>query len=198
MNWRYGELSFFDKRGQPLDAPPTDFRLRAWQAWFPWDGSRASTLMTSSHDLDRVWNLNQNSVKTLTIDLYTDSNARQRSPDCQADAAVAAQVNLNFNPTSPLHLPFFSSLVLLLVFSLALIVLLVLVLLVLLLTTTTTHRQTDRHTHTHTRARAHTHAHTHTHTHAHTRTRTHTHTHTHTHTTVHFLFCGTGPVRNVG
>lgn len=98
-------MSFADSSGRPLDISEKDFDLRAWQAWFPWDEPRATTFDTSSKDLDRVWQLNQNSVKTLTIDLYTDSNARQRSPDCQADAAVAAQAQ--FATSAELGLPKF-------------------------------------------------------------------------------------------
>lgn len=92
MNWRFGEVMFAHADGRPLDVQPGDFKLSAWQVTFPWDKHRATLLTTSSPMLDRVWYFMQNSVQTLTLDLYTDSNARQRSPDCQADAAVAAQV----------------------------------------------------------------------------------------------------------
>ena len=93
MNFRYGDLSFATASGGVLDVPLSEFTLRAWQARFPWGDARASALVTSSPDLDRVWNFVQNAVKTLTLDMYSDSNARQRSADCQADDTVAAQAH---------------------------------------------------------------------------------------------------------
>ena len=88
---RYGELVFKTADGKPLDVDRGAFTVGVWQVRFPWYGDRAALLTSSSPALDAVWALNQNAVKVLTIDLYTDSNARQRSADCQADAAVAAQ-----------------------------------------------------------------------------------------------------------
>eukprot|EP00038_Savillea_parva_P011094 m.195046 g.195046 ORF g.195046 m.195046 type:complete len:1141 (-) comp19371_c0_seq1:207-3629(-) len=104
MNWRFGEVQFTRGDGTPLEVlPHVDFNLSAWQVWFPWDNARAAVVDTSSSALNAVWALNQNSVRALTIDLYTDSNARQRSPDCQADAAVAAQAQ--FAATAELGQP---------------------------------------------------------------------------------------------
>ena len=85
----------------PLEA----FAVTAWQAKFPWGAARASRLEVSSIALWRVWNLNQHAVETLTLDAYSDSNARQRSSDCQADDTVAAQAH--YATSAELGLPRF-------------------------------------------------------------------------------------------
>ena len=61
-----------------------------FQVHYPFDSQRATTFASSSSKLDSVWALNQNSVKMLGLDMYSDSNARQRSDDCQADSMTAS------------------------------------------------------------------------------------------------------------
>ena len=89
-NWRFGEIIFTDQSLQPLDVDPGDFTVSAWIVHYPFDSQRATTFASSSSQLDSVWALNQNSVKMLGLDMYSDSNARQRSDDCQADSLVAS------------------------------------------------------------------------------------------------------------
>jgi alpha-L-rhamnosidase len=104
-NWRFGEAIFTDGEGQPLNIEPTDFSLSAWVVHYPFDASRATSFSSGSPSsaLDRVWALNQNSVKYLGLDMYSDSNARQRSDACQADSTTASQAQ--FATTAELAMP---------------------------------------------------------------------------------------------
>ena len=86
-NWRFGEVIFTAGTGTPLDVTPADFTVSAWVAHYPFETARATVFSSSSTALDSVWALNQNSVKYLGLDMYSDSNARQRSDACQADAS---------------------------------------------------------------------------------------------------------------
>lgn len=102
-NWRFGEVIFTDSLNNPLDVGPAEFNLTAWAAHYPWDSQRATSFHSSSPPLNQVWGLNQNSVKYLGLDMYSDSNARQRSDACQADAATASQAQ--FATSSELAMP---------------------------------------------------------------------------------------------
>ena len=88
---------------QPLDIALDDFNISAWVAHYPFETARATTFSSSSAALDSVWRLNQNSVKYLGLDMYSDSNARQRSDACQADATTASQAQ--FATTAELAMP---------------------------------------------------------------------------------------------
>jgi hypothetical protein len=101
--WRFGELIFRDKHGGPLDIAATEVDVSAWTVNYLWDEKRAAVMQSSSADLDAVFRLNQYSLKALTLDLYADSNARQRSCDCQADAAMA--ILCQYAASSELGLP---------------------------------------------------------------------------------------------
>lgn len=90
LNWRWGELRFSDADGAPIDLAP-HLTVSAWQAEYPWDSHRQAQFKSSSSELDRVWELCRWTLEAETLDLYADSNARQRSVDCQADANVACQ-----------------------------------------------------------------------------------------------------------
>lgn len=88
MNWRFGEVVFSEA------TPESAFTLSAWVAHYPFNDATASRFTSSSIPLNRVWGLNQNSVKYLGLDMYSDSNARQRSNACQADATTACQAQV--------------------------------------------------------------------------------------------------------
>ena len=110
-NWRFGEVIFTGGTGnarplpidRPLDVAPTDFNVSAWVTHYPFETVRATVFSSSSPALDSVWALNQNSVKYLGLDMYSDSNARQRSDACQADATTASQAQ--FAATAELAMP---------------------------------------------------------------------------------------------
>ncbi len=107
-NWRFGEIIFTARPGmsrqdQPLDITLDDFNISAWVAHYRFETARATTFRSSSAALDSVWWLNQNSVKYLGLDMYSDSNARQRSDACQADATTASQAQ--FAATAELAMP---------------------------------------------------------------------------------------------
>lgn len=91
MEFRYGELFFRDTSGIALDIKQSDLEPSVWVVNYPWDEKRASRMITSSQKLNRVFAFNQYTMKATTIDLYTDSNARQRSADCMADDTTACQ-----------------------------------------------------------------------------------------------------------
>jgi len=103
MNWRFGEIIFTDQAGQPIAVDHGDFNLSAWVVHYPYETARATVFTSSSTALDAVWRLNQNSVRYLGLDFYSDSNARQRSDACQADATTASQAQ--FATTAELAMP---------------------------------------------------------------------------------------------
>ena len=49
-------------------------------------------MTSSSDDLDRVFELCRYTSEATSLDLYADSNARQRSADCMADDNVAMRL----------------------------------------------------------------------------------------------------------
>ena len=102
-NWRFGEVIFTDNTHKPLDVGLTDFSITAWVVHYSWESQRATSFRSSSRPLDQVWDLNQNSVKYLGLDMYSDSNARQRSDACQADATTASQAQ--FAASAELAMP---------------------------------------------------------------------------------------------
>jgi hypothetical protein len=89
-NWRFGEVRFtVEASGAPLDvAAVGQFKIGAWVAHYPFSEARATAFASDSDALGHVWRLNQNSVRMLPLDSYSDSNARQRSPDCQVGCFV--------------------------------------------------------------------------------------------------------------
>eukprot|EP00911_Craspedida_sp_UC1_P000593 UC1_evm1s452 len=99
-NFRYGEIRFYGADGQPIPDlhPHIDFDVSAWVVHYPFDSRAATFFNSSSPALNRVWKLTQNSVKILGLDFYTDSNARQRSYACQADATTASQAQFAATP----------------------------------------------------------------------------------------------------
>eukprot|EP00041_Stephanoeca_diplocostata_P024832 m.638946 g.638946 ORF g.638946 m.638946 type:complete len:405 (-) comp22609_c0_seq5:1597-2811(-) len=88
MNWRFGEVEF----SEPI--AESAFTLSAWVVHYPFNDATASEFDSNSPSLNRVWRLNRNSVKYLGLDMYSDSNARQRSNACQADATTACQAQV--------------------------------------------------------------------------------------------------------
>ena len=102
--FRYAELILSDaSSGAPLDLDPADFEASLWHTHYRYDDSGAASVATSSADLDAVFALAAFTLKTTTMDIYSDSNTRQRSFDCMADNNVAA---LNhYSTTTELALP---------------------------------------------------------------------------------------------
>eukprot|EP01050_Picozoa_sp_SAG11_P018783 SAG11_NODE_2894_length_2858_cov_1.730700_2_plen_818_part_00 len=77
---RYAEVLFNDTSVQPSQVTLGAFQVKA----------RYSTtdvaIMASSHPgLDAVWEMTRHTSEATSLDLYADSNARQRSADCMAD-----------------------------------------------------------------------------------------------------------------
>jgi hypothetical protein len=104
MNFRFGELIFLHEDSQlPLDVEQSQFELAVWIANYQYDDRRATVFSSSSAELDKVWDFNQNSVRYLGLDQYSDSNARQRSNGCQADLTTASIAQ--FATTSELAMP---------------------------------------------------------------------------------------------
>jgi hypothetical protein len=77
--------------GAPLAlAQGADFLLTFWVVRYPFDEGGAAVVDTSSPELNAVFALAANTIKTTTLDFYADSNTRQRSIDCMADDTTAA------------------------------------------------------------------------------------------------------------
>ena len=102
--FRWAELIFTDAAtGAPLDVARGDFNASFWVVRTFFDAGGAARVATSSPELDRVFAFAATTLKVTTLDLYADSNTRQRSIDCMADDVVAA---LNqYSTTTELALP---------------------------------------------------------------------------------------------
>jgi hypothetical protein len=90
--FRYAEVIWHDAlTGAPLPlAQGTDFVLTFWVVRYPYDEDGAAAVVTSSPQLDAVFGLATNTIKTTTLDFYSDSNTRQRSLDCMAGEGLAS------------------------------------------------------------------------------------------------------------
>ena len=102
--FRYAELILTDATtGQPLDLDPADFTPSLWVNRYRYDDFSATRVQTTSPELDSVFRFAAFTLKTTSMDIYSDSNTRQRSFDCMADNNVAA---LNhYSSSSELALP---------------------------------------------------------------------------------------------
>ena len=104
--FRYAELILTDAAsGAPLDLDPAngDFTPSLWVNRYRYDDLSATRMQTTSPELDSVFRFAAFTLKTTSMDIYSDSNTRQRSFDCMADNNVAA---LNhYSTTSELALP---------------------------------------------------------------------------------------------
>ena len=85
---RYGELLFESSCG-PLLGPPT---VGMWVVRASYDQGSAAQLRSSSPALAKVWELARYTSEATALDLYSDSNARQRSADCMADDNTAMRL----------------------------------------------------------------------------------------------------------
>eukprot|EP00039_Didymoeca_costata_P023297 m.6621 g.6621 ORF g.6621 m.6621 type:complete len:1050 (+) comp3560_c0_seq1:189-3338(+) len=66
-----------------------DFNVSAWVIKAEYNESTSASMATSNATLDAVWELCRYTIEAGPLDLYSDSNARQRSVDCQADDVTA-------------------------------------------------------------------------------------------------------------
>ena len=123
VNWRFGELFLTDAAtGATVDLDvgiagddAAQLILAAWLVHYDFGSSSSSsrrttpnattttTFTSSSSALNKVWALARNSVEKLGLDFYADSNARQRSYACQADATTASQAQ--FATSAELAMP---------------------------------------------------------------------------------------------
>ena len=103
--FRYAELVFADAMtGAPLDVNAlSDFNATFWLVRYRADASTAAVVSTSSAELDAVYRFGATTLTTTTLDMYSDSNTRQRSLDCMADDTTAALSQ--YATTSELALP---------------------------------------------------------------------------------------------
>lgn len=67
------------------------FNVSAWEVKAGYSRRNSASLVTSDETLNRVWELCRYTIDKGPLDLYTDSNARQRSADCLADDQTAAR-----------------------------------------------------------------------------------------------------------
>jgi hypothetical protein len=103
--FRYAELILLDPiTNTALDLTPgVHFDAHLWRVNYRYDDYTAASIKTTSADLDAVFNLCAFTLKTTTMDIYSDSNTRQRSFDCMADDNVAALSH--YSTTTELAMP---------------------------------------------------------------------------------------------
>eukprot|EP01065_Artemidia_motanka_P024845 TRINITY_DN29764_c0_g1_i1.p1 TRINITY_DN29764_c0_g1~~TRINITY_DN29764_c0_g1_i1.p1 ORF type:complete len:1083 (+),score=269.43 TRINITY_DN29764_c0_g1_i1:53-3250(+) len=63
---------------------------KAWVVRYPFEDSEAGAVRTAFAALDSVWSFCQYTIKATTVDLYTDSNTRQRDPVCMDSVRINA------------------------------------------------------------------------------------------------------------
>ena len=85
LEGRFGELIFNDS-----SVTAADVKIGAWVARQRY--AYPAQMTSSSDDLDRVFELCRYTSEATSLDLYADSNARQRSADCMADDNVAMRL----------------------------------------------------------------------------------------------------------
>ena len=104
LEFRYGELMFGDCTSVTVE----EFNVSAWVTRLPADtrSGSVSSLVTADSTLDAVWELCRYTTEAAPLDLYTDSNARQRSPGCVADDVT--QMRSQYATTSELSLQRFA------------------------------------------------------------------------------------------
>lgn len=108
--FRYAELIITDAAsGTPLDVPLGADGLDAtfWRVHYPYDDDAATRIVTSDADVNAVWAMAQFTLKTTTLDMYSDSSTRQRSFDCMADDTTAALSH--YSTTAELAFPRFAA-----------------------------------------------------------------------------------------
>lgn len=92
--FRYAEIILKDaSTGAPLDiavGAGGGADLDFWVVRYLYNEKESAHVSTSDADVDAVWTLASNTLKTTTLDFYADSNTRQRSIDCMADDTTAA------------------------------------------------------------------------------------------------------------
>ena len=102
---RFGELIFND-----TSVKLEDVEVSAWvvRQRYGQDlpasegGGKGASMSSSSAELDAVFELTRYTSEATSLDLYSDSNARQRSADCMADANTA--MRLAYSTSSSLAL----------------------------------------------------------------------------------------------
>lgn len=82
---RYGELIFNDS-----SVALSDVQVGAWVVRQRYD--TAASMTSSDPRLDKVWEMTRYTSEATSLDLYADSNARQRSADCMADDNTAMRL----------------------------------------------------------------------------------------------------------
>ena len=86
LEGRFGELTFECEEPEP---PPLMPRVRMWVVHGRDLNKPAARMNSSSAELNAVWDLCQRTSRATSLDLFSDSNARQRSADCMADDNTA-------------------------------------------------------------------------------------------------------------
>ena len=84
---RYAEVVFNDSSVQA-----SQVTLGAFQVKARYSTTDVATMASSHPALDAVWELTRHTSEATSLDLYADSNARQRSTDCMADDNTAMRL----------------------------------------------------------------------------------------------------------
>ena len=93
---RFGELIFNDTSVNVSDI----VNIGALTVQQVYDESLAAKMATSDPVLDGVWEFCRYTSESMSLDLYADSNSRQRSTDCMADDNTAMRLAFATGPPS--------------------------------------------------------------------------------------------------
>ena len=90
LEFRYGEL-FFNNTGGSAGVSVDDLNVSAWVLRLPTNNS-AVVVTTSDDALNSVFELSRYTIEMAPLDLYVDSNSRQRSASCIADDVTSMEI----------------------------------------------------------------------------------------------------------
>jgi hypothetical protein len=82
--WRYGEVLVKNDKAKDCKQ---NFSLTQWSVGYPWVDE--ATFNSSDDMLNKVWGLCRNTLQHTTLETFTDSNVRERTP-YEADLFCAA------------------------------------------------------------------------------------------------------------
>jgi hypothetical protein len=85
QNHEYIEGRFAEVRFNDTSVQPSQVTLGAVVVKARYSRTDAATMASSHRGLDAVWEMTRHTSEATSLDLYADSNARQRSADCMAD-----------------------------------------------------------------------------------------------------------------
>eukprot|EP00912_Choanoflagellata_sp_UC4_P000029 UC4_evm1s20 len=105
-NHEYFEFRYVTVEFPNAEVPPSSISCVPWVVRAKYDEASQTLINTSSTELNNVWEMCRYTIEASSLDLYSDSNARQRSADCIADDVTAMQSQ--YTTTSELTLQLYA------------------------------------------------------------------------------------------